>query len=109
MHTVIEDGASQDPVEGYTQTSEEGECQLCGGGGLLILCDECNGGFHLHCIGLVEVPEGTCSVFHVSQNVSDLDCCEVLQRYIYNYISITRLITFLSTTRLNAHVVSKEL
>lgn len=56
--SVIEDELSQESIEEDSQDSAEAECQLCEAGGLLVLCDTCNGGFHLHCIGLTEVPEG---------------------------------------------------
>lgn len=47
---------------------EEETCQLCETGGELLLCDSCNGGFHINCVGLKDVPEGMWGFFPTFAN-----------------------------------------
>ncbi len=51
----IDDDEGEDEDD---EDSENDRCVGCDGYGRLLLCDVCDGGYHLQCVGLQAVPHG---------------------------------------------------
>ena len=54
----VDSGSYDDEGEEGGSVVDNDVCASCGGHGELVLCDGCEAGFHLACVGLRSVPEG---------------------------------------------------